>query len=230
VPLHRAAPDFDLDDLTDGRVDVGCRCTSAALFRSQSLRHNTELRLCFQEECVLCISGGLVRNLTPDERCISSRMHRALNAAGEVTATELRQQLRPGYIADAHSKSPLPELQEKSSGNSELRGLRVAKGGLLDTLADLLHSDPERGAECGPELPEPEPEPELEPHAEMKRQPEPEAKQEEGLKHATNHRSREVESVVIILSEQGQTVETVMKSIQASAIAATAGEHEPIST
>ena len=88
VPLHRAAPDFDLGNLTVGRVDVGCRCTSAAIFRSQSLRHNTELRLCFREERVVCISGGLVRNLTPDEKCISSRMHRALHVAGEVTTTD----------------------------------------------------------------------------------------------------------------------------------------------
>jgi hypothetical protein len=57
VPLHRASPDFDLEDLTDGRVDVGCRCVNTSFFRSQSLRHNTELTLVFREEKTICLSG-----------------------------------------------------------------------------------------------------------------------------------------------------------------------------
>ena len=33
--------------LCDGRVDVGLRCVSCALFRSQSLRQNARVLLCF---------------------------------------------------------------------------------------------------------------------------------------------------------------------------------------
>ncbi|CAD7966425.1 unnamed protein product [Amoebophrya sp. A120] len=45
VLLRRACPDFEVDNLRDGRVDVGVSSVSAALFRSQSLRHNTSISL-----------------------------------------------------------------------------------------------------------------------------------------------------------------------------------------
>ena len=48
VPLRRAAAAFDpAAPRADGRVDVGLRCASSALFRSQSLRQNTQVTLCF---------------------------------------------------------------------------------------------------------------------------------------------------------------------------------------
>jgi len=47
VPLRRARPTFDVNALRDGRVDVGVRCVSSALFRSQSLRQNSQVLLCF---------------------------------------------------------------------------------------------------------------------------------------------------------------------------------------
>ena len=48
VPLRRAAAAFDpAAPRAEGRVDVGLRCVSSALFRSQSLRQNTQVTLCF---------------------------------------------------------------------------------------------------------------------------------------------------------------------------------------
>lgn len=133
VPLHARA-DFDVqpESLVQGRVDVGCRCVTSALFRSQSIRNNTEIRLCFPPHpphpappakggagaengthgatatpstpaCVsqgfLCadeeqrggegvegarmvtvaVSGGLVRELAPDEAAIAKRLRFALD-------------------------------------------------------------------------------------------------------------------------------------------------------
>ncbi|KAK3268277.1 hypothetical protein CYMTET_23210 [Cymbomonas tetramitiformis] len=47
VPLHCAHPHFQVGAPAEtGRMDVGCRCVTAALFRSQSFRYNTDLRLC----------------------------------------------------------------------------------------------------------------------------------------------------------------------------------------
>ena len=44
VQMARAQPAFDVaDPRGSGRVDVGLRSTSAALFRSQSIRHNTQV-------------------------------------------------------------------------------------------------------------------------------------------------------------------------------------------
>ena len=49
VPLRRASAAFDEEgsSLRAGRVDVGLRCVSSALFRSQSLRQNSRVLLCF---------------------------------------------------------------------------------------------------------------------------------------------------------------------------------------
>ena len=57
VPLRRASPAFDCDALRTGRVDVGLRCVSSALFRSQSLRQNTRVILCFLGDAEAA-SGG----------------------------------------------------------------------------------------------------------------------------------------------------------------------------
>ena len=48
VPLRRAAADFDpMAPRESGRADVGLRCVTAGLFRSQSLRRNSMVMLCF---------------------------------------------------------------------------------------------------------------------------------------------------------------------------------------
>ena len=102
VPLHASA-DFETrhESLVQGRVDVGCRCVTSALFRSQSMRHNTEIRLCFasaasagarnsasatahkeqgQDTMVsVAVSGGLVRELAPNEHAVATRLRLALD-------------------------------------------------------------------------------------------------------------------------------------------------------
>lgn len=48
MPLHLATTSFGPDaSLCEGRVDVGCRAVTAALFRSEAYRRNTEMRLSF---------------------------------------------------------------------------------------------------------------------------------------------------------------------------------------
>ena len=67
-----------------GRVDVACRSTTAALFRSQSMRGNTEIRLSLQhgvEKRTVVINGGLVRYLKPDEESIKSRIQAGLRSS-----------------------------------------------------------------------------------------------------------------------------------------------------
>ena len=98
VPLRRAAPNFDPDALRDGRVDVGLRCVSSGLFRSQSLRQNSRVLLCFgvpeaEAEAssssssssgpprVVEVDGALVRDLRPDELSLAKRI-RAVRQRG----------------------------------------------------------------------------------------------------------------------------------------------------
>ena len=50
------------DPRAAGRADVGLRCLSAALFRSQGVRHNTQVCLSFEQSGhTLEVSGALVR-------------------------------------------------------------------------------------------------------------------------------------------------------------------------
>ena len=49
VRLERAEVKFDPQDPSrGGRADVGLRCTTAGLFRSQSIRRNAQVTLCFE--------------------------------------------------------------------------------------------------------------------------------------------------------------------------------------
>ena len=65
--------------MSTGRMDVGCSCVSAALFRSQSLRGNTCVSLCFKEEAQrLEVRGASIRRLQPDDFSVAVRLHAAM--------------------------------------------------------------------------------------------------------------------------------------------------------
>eukprot|EP00930_Biecheleria_cincta_P085859 TRINITY_DN75226_c0_g1_i1.p1 TRINITY_DN75226_c0_g1~~TRINITY_DN75226_c0_g1_i1.p1 ORF type:complete len:816 (-),score=146.20 TRINITY_DN75226_c0_g1_i1:24-2417(-) len=84
VPLQKAnAETFDPSDpRASGRADVGMRCISASLFRSQGLRHNTQVCLSFEESGhTLEVSGALARGLVPDEAKLAVRVRAGLDAA-----------------------------------------------------------------------------------------------------------------------------------------------------
>ena len=60
-------------------MDVACSCVSAALFRSQSLRGNTCVSLCFKEEAQrLEVRGASIRRLQPDDFSVAVRLHAAM--------------------------------------------------------------------------------------------------------------------------------------------------------
>ena len=99
VPLH-ALPDFDPASLVHGRFDVACRCVTSALMRSQSVRHNAEICLCFapsvptdpaqggatgdgeleEVRVAIAVRGGLVRELKVDEHAVARRLRFALDS------------------------------------------------------------------------------------------------------------------------------------------------------
>eukprot|EP00929_Paragymnodinium_shiwhaense_P048690 TRINITY_DN24587_c0_g1_i1.p1 TRINITY_DN24587_c0_g1~~TRINITY_DN24587_c0_g1_i1.p1 ORF type:complete len:786 (-),score=191.56 TRINITY_DN24587_c0_g1_i1:181-2538(-) len=83
VPLGQAdAKGFNRDDpRKSGRADVGMRCITAGLFRSQGLRHNSQVCLSFEASGhTLEISGALARGLVPDEPVMAKRVGAALDA------------------------------------------------------------------------------------------------------------------------------------------------------
>ena len=174
VPLRRATPSFDCDDLRAGRVDVGLRCVNAALFRSQSLRQNTQVVLCFGDyssgveggggsgsngsggnrssERLVEVHGAMVRDLRPDERSLApAARHR--RRAGR--APRRRRDAARGPERGRPTDDGL--LGRRSRG--EHRGFRSREGGLLDAVRRSLDGENQR--RCPPFAP---PQPHWRPH------------------------------------------------------------------
>lgn len=75
-------PDFPLDDLPGaaGRLDVLCRCVSAALFRSHGIREDVEVFLVLGDEVTVRIDSRDLQYMSPDERNVASLLKKALDA------------------------------------------------------------------------------------------------------------------------------------------------------
>jgi tRNA pseudouridine-54 N-methylase len=148
VPLRRAAEGFDTSNLRDGRVDVGLRCVSAGLFRSQSLRQNSQVVLCFggdgrveqatPKPRIITVCGSMVRDLRPDETSLALRLRAVSDAAGAAAAERERQAARE-QLASAGG-GPVTDdagaLGKWSRG--ETRGLLTSDGSWLDALRSSL--------------------------------------------------------------------------------------------
>jgi tRNA (pseudouridine54-N1)-methyltransferase len=88
VVLGHDAPttaDFPLDDLPSsaGRLDVLCRCVSAALFLSHAVREDVRVHLVLADAFTVSFDGSAVRRLNPDERSTAARIRGALDEREE---------------------------------------------------------------------------------------------------------------------------------------------------
>jgi len=75
-------PEFPLDDLSGGagRLDVLCRCVSAALFLSHGIREDVQVWLVLSDEVTVRIDGSELRYMSPDERNVASLLQQAIEA------------------------------------------------------------------------------------------------------------------------------------------------------
>eukprot|EP00927_Polykrikos_kofoidii_P074736 TRINITY_DN70766_c0_g1_i1.p1 TRINITY_DN70766_c0_g1~~TRINITY_DN70766_c0_g1_i1.p1 ORF type:complete len:446 (-),score=53.66 TRINITY_DN70766_c0_g1_i1:119-1375(-) len=168
MPLHCAAVDFDPEaPLCDGRVDTGCRTVTAALFRSESYRRNTEVRLVFGcpwpdsalgseqtttagEESSSCsksviVSGSLIRGLQPHESAVALRLRRALDLVelgehSEVVNTAAQRDDAEAFTEHSCNVLDLDDAPAQSGHTSErcTQGLRCIRGGFEVCVADAL--------------------------------------------------------------------------------------------
>lgn len=78
-------PAFSLDDLAGGagRLDVLCRCVSAAVFLSHDIRTDVRVMLVLQDQVTIRIDGGSLRYAAPDERTIGGLLRGALEAKAD---------------------------------------------------------------------------------------------------------------------------------------------------
>ena len=144
VPLRRAAATFDADGPNlrlQGRLDVGLRCVSSALFRSQSLRNNTSVLLCFGEgpPRVLEVNGALVRDARPDEASLAKRIRAVSDIAGAARAQAAADAAARESLSHIASPSSIPDdgpLGQWSRGAT--RGLSSRDGDLLAAIEGAL--------------------------------------------------------------------------------------------
>ena len=83
-------PEFSLDDLTSGagRLDVLCRCVSAALFLSHDVREDVRVHLVLADEFTVTFDGASVRRVNPDERSTAALVRGALDERREAVGHE----------------------------------------------------------------------------------------------------------------------------------------------
>jgi len=77
--------DFSLADLAGGagRLDVLCRCVSAAFFLSHDIREDVRVHLVLGEEYTVTFDGETIRRLNPDERSTAALIRTALEEREE---------------------------------------------------------------------------------------------------------------------------------------------------
>lgn len=107
IPFRRIlGPTVFLDALQTQRVDVLCRCCSAAMFVSCATRGDTSLIGCLQchegEHITWTACGQHVRNLKPDERSIGSTLKHSLPAGP--TSEPLSNRISNANIRDGPQK------------------------------------------------------------------------------------------------------------------------------
>lgn len=114
---------FSLDDLAGGagRIDVLCRCVSAAMFLSHDIREDVRVHLVFGDEYTITIDGGSVRRLNPDERSTAALLRTALaereEAIGHVPVEtspgiSLTRRGFEGTLADVAADGTVVQLHE----------------------------------------------------------------------------------------------------------------------
>jgi tRNA (pseudouridine54-N1)-methyltransferase len=111
VPL---TGDFSLNDLpgSAGRLDILCRCVTAAFCLSHGIRRDVIVYLVLQDRVIVRVEGRRLKHLNPDERSTAALLQKALKA---------------------HSESVESEIESTP-------GIFVASGGLSDVLARVQRS------------------------------------------------------------------------------------------
>ena len=130
-PEDLARGAFKLNNLPKGRVDVLARCVSSAIFLSHGVREQTRIWLQLQEAGVtLCLDGGAVKGMHPDERSLAAAMKRTLSVAhGGATPRDdvangwsTRRGGLGALLAELQQQAPRPLMQLHEQGSLSLEG------------------------------------------------------------------------------------------------------------
>jgi tRNA (pseudouridine54-N1)-methyltransferase len=99
---HKAplTPEFSLNDLpgSAGRLDILCRCVTAAFCLSHGIRRDVTVYLVLQNQIVLRFEGARLKHLNPDERSTAALIQKALKAFTEHTGAKGEIESTPGIF------------------------------------------------------------------------------------------------------------------------------------
>lgn len=145
VPL---TPDFALNDLpgSAGRLDVLCRCVTAAFCLSHGIRHDVCVYLVLQNQIVIRLDGSRLKRLNPDERSTAALLQKALKAHMEHPDREIESTpgifVAPGTLRDVldalASPHPGPGVETRSIYVLHERGAPIRQFELSSEVAFLL--------------------------------------------------------------------------------------------
>ena len=148
---HRAPTGggFNLDDLpgSAGRIDILCRCVTAALALSHGIRRDAEIRLILLGPPAppkeVLVRGDSVRSLSPDERNTAALLRKALALPVGETFRESSPGIfvRRGGLAGLTSGGGYAVLSEEGK---DVRGEKSLPKGFI--LSDHLDFTPEEQA------------------------------------------------------------------------------------
>jgi len=120
--LNKARTDgnFNLDDLpsSGGRIDVLCRCATAALWLSHALRKDTKiigvLNGSPNPPITITIDSNILRGVSPDERSVASWIKKALSDVGMRTRSGIVAERKSFQdVVREYSNHPIYILHEK---------------------------------------------------------------------------------------------------------------------
>jgi tRNA (pseudouridine54-N1)-methyltransferase len=160
-------PDFPLDDLPGaaGRLDVLCRCVSAALFRSHGIRNDVEVFLVLGDEVTVRIDSRELQYMSPDERNVAGLLKQALEAKDEAIGHREAESTPgihvskrgfeavldavSGTVVELHEDgAPLADVEPPEDPTFVLSDHRD----FTDAEADLLAEASDRRVRVGPEV------------------------------------------------------------------------------
>ncbi len=152
VPL---TPNFTLNDLpgSAGRLDILCRCVTAAFCLSHGIRRDVIVYLVLQNQIIVRLEGSQLRHLNPDERSTAALLQRALKAFADSTHKDRELESSPGiFIAPGGLSDALKSVQGLGlrvywlyEQGSPIRHAQLHKDGAF-VLSDHLEFLPEEAA------------------------------------------------------------------------------------
>ena len=115
------APDFSLDDLPGaGRVDLLCRCVTAAFLLSHGIRERTRMWVVLDDSLSVRFEGSELRRLNPDERSTAALIRGAL-AEREEAIGHIDAESSPGvFVSRRGLADVLDDVMETASGEGTL--------------------------------------------------------------------------------------------------------------